>query len=87
MPERTPEQVAANNRLEDAIAVAVRAYDLVPEDEIVTTWMIAGASQGQDDGRTGYFHLYPGGIQPTHVAVGLIRMTEHHLLNGDDDDD
>lgn len=85
--ERTPEQVSADNRLEDAIAVAVRAYDVVPEGDIVTTWMIAGASQGQDDRETGYFHIYAGGTQPTHVAVGLLRMTEHHLLNGVADDD
>ena len=87
MTERTPEQITADNRLEDAIAEAVRAYDVVDEGDIVTTWMIAGASQGPDDGQTGYFHLYANGVQPTHIAIGLMRMTEHHLLNGDEDDD
>ena len=86
MTERTPEQVAADNKLDDAIAEAARAYGVVPEDEIVTTWMVAGAAQGQDIDQTGYFQLYPGGTQPTHIAVGLLRMTEARLLEPAEDD-
>ena len=52
MTERTSEPVAADNALEDAIAVAVRAYELIPDGDIVTTWFVAGASQGMDAGRS-----------------------------------
>lgn len=86
MTERTAEQIAADNQLEDAIAAGVKAYDLADEGSIVTTWAILGASQGLDDGRTGYFQLYPNGVQPTHVTVGLLRMSEAQLLSGFDPD-
>ncbi len=87
MNARTPEQIAADNQLEDAIAAGVKAYDLADDGSIVTTWAVFGASQGLDDGRTGYFQLYPNGVQPTHITVGLLRMAESQLLHGCDDDD
>lgn len=66
--ERTPEQVAADNALEDAIAAGIRAYDLTDEGSIVTTWAVLGASQGVDEGESSYFQLYPSGSQarPRH---------------------
>lgn len=78
--DRTPAQVAADNALEDAIAAGIKAYDLVDEGSIVTTWAVLGASQGADDGEATYFQLYPSGVQPVHVTVGLMRVTERHLL-------
>lgn len=87
MTERTPEQVAADNAIEDAISKVTAAYDLVDLENVVTAWMLVGAAQGADYGMTHYFHAYPSGNLPTHVAVGLLRMTEHQLLNPDADDD
>lgn len=85
MTERTPAQVAADNALEDAIAAGIRAYDLADEGSIVTTWAVLGASQGVEEGESSYFQLYPSGVQPLHVTVGLLRTAETHLLHGGGD--
>jgi hypothetical protein len=85
--ERTPEQIAADNAIEDALALAVKAYELTEDGDVVTTWAILGASQGLDDARTGYFQLYPSGSQPTHITVGLLRMAEAQILHGYADDE
>lgn len=84
--ERTPEQVTADNAFEDALRGMVRAYELVSADEVLTTWVLVGASQGLDEGRTNYFHTFPGGVLPTHIAVGLLRVAETQLLHGDDEE-
>ena len=85
--ERTPEQVAADNRLEDAIEEAARAYGVIHDDEIVTAWVVVGAAQGRDNGKSGYFHMVPSGTQPSHISVGLLKMTELHLLTRGEGDD
>jgi hypothetical protein len=85
--ERTPEQVKADNLMDDAIAEAAKAYDLVPEGDVVTTWAVVGASIGLDAGRTNYFGVYPGGNLPPHVAVGLFEVAKNEVLSGSGDDE
>lgn len=86
MTERTAEQIAADNKLEDAIAAAIKAYDLVDDGSVVTTWAIIGAAQGLDAGRTGYFQLFPSGVQPLYVTIGLLRLSEAELMRSGDED-
>jgi hypothetical protein len=88
MKDRTPEEVAADNALDEAINRMAKAGELVADDEVVTAWVVVGAAQGPDYGRTSYFHAFPGGTLPSHTAVGLLRLAEQEILaHGEDDDD
>ena len=83
--ELTPEQRAANDALEQAIHEACHAYDVVAQDELVVAWVVAGCTVGLDADKTGYFTLVPNGSQPNHIAVGLLRCAETHLLKVDEE--
>ncbi len=84
MSDRTPEQVAADNQLDEAIRAAAAAYGTVSDGEVITGWVVAGSSQGDDDHRSAYFTLLPGGVQPTHIAIGLLRCAERFILSDDE---
>lgn len=81
----TPEQRAANSALEQAVHEACRVYEITHDDEIVAGWVVAGCMVGMDAEETGYFTLHPNGTQPNHIAVGLLRCAEAHLLEADDE--
>lgn len=82
---RTAEQVAADNALDEAIRRCADAYSLA-DDEVITAWVVAAATQGDDEERTGYFALHPGGTQPGYVAAGLLSFALEHTLHMPDDD-
>lgn len=85
--ERTPEQVAADNALDEAIRRCADAYEVVADGEVVSSWVVAGAAQGADDDRSAYFTLSPGGTQPGFMAYGLLAFAADHLLHNEGADD
>lgn len=82
----SPEQQAANNALEQAIHETCRAYEILCDDEIVAGWVVAGCTMGADPTKTSYFCLHPNGMQPNHIAVGLLCCAETELLKTVDDE-
>lgn len=82
---RTPEQVAADNRLDSAIREVAAAYRLA-EGALVTTWVISAATSyfdAEGDECTGTVLLFPGGNLPTYIAVGLLETARVMLLHGE----
>lgn len=82
----TPEQRAANSALEEAIHETCRAYGVLLDEEVLAGWVVAGCTIGLDPTKTGYFCLHPNGVQPNHIAVGLLRCAESELLKTVDDE-
>ncbi|WCO67888.1 hypothetical protein PO878_04010 [Iamia majanohamensis] len=78
----TPEQRHADNLLDDAVNTAVRAYDAIDDGEVVTSWIVVGASAGAEADETTIFLLHANGAQPAHSVMGLLEMGKHHLFGG-----
>lgn len=83
---RTAEQVTADNALDAAVRRCATAYEVVGDGEVITGWVLAGAATDGDESQSNYFSLHPGGVQPTHIAVGLLRCAEANLLTGGDEE-
>lgn len=79
MIERTPEQVAADNALDDAIRAACKAYGA---EELIGAWTVVVALVDADDpGLEPTMILEPNGHQPAWAAIGLLRTGLEDLLN------
>lgn len=53
---------------------------------VITAWAtIVHTHSFDDDGHatSAYYQLYAGGSIPDHTAIGLFKMGEHLLLNGE----
>lgn len=78
----TPEQKAANEKLEEAIQGVVGAYNLIPGGAVVTDYMVVGESIGfheNEDTSTGVFLAFRGGRIRNSVAIGLFDLGYDHF--------
>lgn len=77
----TPEQKAANDKLEQAVQAVVKAYELIPSDAVITDFMVVGESIGfhdNEDTSTGVFLAFRGGRIRNSVAIGLFDLGYDH---------
>jgi hypothetical protein len=81
---------AADDALDDAVAAVVNELrhrgDGQQDNGVVTAWAcVVHTHSFDEDGHTqsAYYQLYSGGSVPDHVALGLYKMGEHLLLNGE----
>lgn len=77
----TPEQKAANEKLEEAVQAVVKAYELIPSDTVITDFMVVGESIGfhdNEDTSTGVFLAFRGGRIRNSVAIGLFDLGYDH---------
>jgi hypothetical protein len=83
MADRTPEQIAADNALTDAITECARAYGALDEEGwTVGDFVVCLEYQGYMEdtiGRHRYGYLLPGDFMPAHRVLGLLRQTEIDL--------
>lgn len=80
----------ADDALDDAVTAVVNELrarkDGQLDQGVVTAWALVAHTHSFDeegDAQSAYYHLYSGGSVPDHVALGLFRMGEHLLLNGE----
>lgn len=84
----TPEQELANTALEKAITDHVKAFRGTEGDntpEMVTDWvLVACVTSFSGDERLVAYHMgFSNGQMDDHRAVGLCRVGEDLILNGD----
>jgi hypothetical protein len=79
--DRTAEQIAADNALDDAVRQCAEAYFLLADGEFVTTWVTVVALAGGQVDHEATVVLHPGGDQPAYAAIGLLRCGEADLLD------
>ena len=85
---RTPEQLAAQERLQAAIEEHVRAFRVGVSDDVEVTgdWMLVAAVVSldlEDNERRYAYHLgFSGGEQPEHIVYGLMRMGTQLVSEG-----
>lgn len=77
---RTPEQVEADDALNEAIDRWAAAYDLIGNGELITNWVMVTESVSVDmDGS----HRYNIGVRnnsvPMATALGLLSIGENHV--------
>jgi hypothetical protein len=90
---RTPEQVAADNALTDAIEQVARAYADDGEAWVMSEYVVLTAQHRYDDegdGLTAVGVLYRDGDVPLHRALGLVDYAAtriRKLIATDDEDD
>lgn len=82
--QRSEEQATADSRLDEAVRECARAYGLIDDGEVITNWIVAGATDGDDDDHTAYFTLHPNGVQPGYIAIGLLTMAAARYTVTDD---
>ena len=73
----TPEQKAANDKLEDAIQEVIKVYNLLADGSVVTDYMVVGEAMGfheDDRSSTQVFLAYRGGQIRNSVALGLFDL-------------
>jgi hypothetical protein len=78
MSDRTPEQVKADEELDEAIRKASRAYGY---DGLITTWVVAASyAVAYEDGEgSGVGLFFPRGVCPWAAAIGTVRMASLKL--------
>jgi hypothetical protein len=77
----TPEQKAANEKLEEAIKEVVKAYSMISESAVITDYMVIGETIGfhaDEDTSTGVFLAFRGGRIRNSVALGLFDLGYDH---------
>lgn len=88
---RTPEQIAADNALVDAITEVSRAYELMPpEGWTLGDFVVCVEYQGYADDTVGhekYGMLLPGDFMPSHRIIGLLQQTQRDLESGELEDE
>jgi hypothetical protein len=88
--ERTPEQIAADNNLVDAIVQAAKAYGHLDEDGWTPgDFAVCVEYQGYAEhlgGRCRYGILLPGDSTPTHRVLGLLEQTRLDLIRRDENE-
>lgn len=80
MRDRTPEQIAAEQQLEEALTACARAWD--GPGEMVTGWVVtATLTSGEllNEDSTAYLRLTPTSGQPFHTSMGLLLYHLDHL--------
>lgn len=86
---RTPEQIAADDALHEAIRAVSAAYD-DPEtgdgrQRFIVDWLVVVVNQpvdeGDDNGNCYYETLFPNGTIPAYRALGMIEAA-HMILSG-----
>lgn len=93
----TPEQRAANARLDEVIREAMDVHGFLgPDDGVVTDWIVVIAQEGFEDNgdvKSGYTTLYSRGSMANHKAVGLLHcglryidLNDQAALRDDDGD-
>lgn len=85
MDDRTPDQLAADNTLDNAILAAAHTWGVVSPGELITQWAVVLTATQPDEGRTTYGLLFPGGTMPSYMAVGLFRCAERLIVDQPDD--
>jgi hypothetical protein len=81
MADKTPEQKAADEALDSAIQLAVKAYSTLPEHAFMIEWLLVveGADMNEPGIEYTGSHMR-GGTMRTSVALGLIKISEGYLL-------
>ncbi|WP_326642921.1 hypothetical protein OG884_18710 [Streptosporangium sp. NBC_01755] len=75
----TPEQHEADAQLRAAIEAVVRAFELAPDHELITDYVVAGVAVSMADeheGETQMFCAMPGGSLPHYKVLGLLRQAQ-----------
>lgn len=83
MPDRTPEQVDADNELTAAIEKALASRDFTPG--LLTDYVVVVASQRFDadgDMRTEYGSLYREDGLPHYRVMGLLQVATMQIEDG-----
>jgi hypothetical protein len=87
--DRTPEQLKAQDDLQIAIENHVIAFRAGTSDQVEVTgdWMVIASVQSinlEDNERRYAYHLgFSGGEQPEHIALGLLRLGEQLITEGE----
>lgn len=87
---KTPEQIKADAMLEEAVQAAVRAYDLTPQNSMITDYMVLGeAAQFLEDGDNTceLFIAFRNGHCRLTTVMGLMNLGERHLMKQWDHED
>lgn len=75
----TADQQAADAQLRAAIEAVVAAFDLTPDHELITDYVIAGVAISMADEREGETQMFitvPGGTLPHYKILGLLRQAQ-----------
>lgn len=81
---RTPEQIAADEALTEALANCARAYDLLPEGEVIMDYGCSVYVQSMemiDNHQDGYLTIFKDSNTPTHSALGLFKKGVKQVLD------
>ncbi len=79
------EQGEAQAHIHDAITEAMRATDLLDEDQVLTGWCLCFETQSIDSPAAAG-HLYGPDALTTWRAIGLIEWAKRYLVSSDDDE-
>jgi hypothetical protein len=85
----TPEEKAALERLDTAIADVMKAHGWADGTMVTTSWVVLVHDTGFDDDgskTSGYSRLYRNGEMDDHAVIGLLEVNKHRILNGHVDD-
>lgn len=89
--QRTEQQVAADDLIEEAIKTAAVAYGFGEDGKFVGDWMIVAELPDIETGRSNYGWFIPGDHMPEHRARGLAAVAQQavdlHYAPTDDEDD
>jgi hypothetical protein len=80
----TPEQKAANERVQTAIKEYLQLLGL-PADEVMGDWMAIVSSVGWDeegDPKNAYYLIFANGALQEHVGLGLLAKAQDLMING-----
>lgn len=81
MTDKTPEQREADEALDNAIQLAVKAYSTLPEHAFMVEWLmiVEGADMNEPGIEYTGSHMR-GGSMRTSVALGLMEISRGYLL-------
>lgn len=75
----TADQQAADAQLRAAIEAVVKAFDLAPDHELITDYVVSGVAVSMADereGETKMFCTMTGGSLPHYKVLGLLRQAQ-----------
>jgi len=79
--ERTAEQLASDNALDDLIKENCQLYGLLPADVMIIDWAIViEAVSIHDEDTEHYIMNYRNGRMRTTTAIGMLERAKYRLL-------
>lgn len=89
--DRTPEQVAADDALTEAVLNAIEVHGLASPREVATNFVVLVSIVGVDDegdDYTGHIKIFRDGRMPVTEQIGLLRIAtlnvERQLFGGEE---